>query len=55
MPKPLWACPGCDYEVRCDPLGCDDWGGEEVAIGPDCPDCDESMDFVVEEEESDAK
>lgn len=38
--KPLWACPNCDYEVRSDPLACDDWGGEERAIGPDCPDCE---------------
>jgi len=42
--KLLWECPGCDFTVRSDPLGSDDWGGKEVMIGPDCPDCDEEME-----------
>ena len=52
--KPLWECPSCGETMRSDALGCDDWGGEEVAIGPDCPGCDEAMELADEptEEES---
>ena len=52
MPKQLWECPGCGDTVRCDPLAGDDWGGVEVAIGPECEECDEIMDAVDEDERS---
>ena len=51
MPKQLWECPGCGEECRCDPVAGDDWGGEDVAIGPDCDDCDEIMEAVDEADE----
>jgi len=48
MSEPLWECPGCGLRIRCDPVGGDDWDGEEVAVGPDCDDCEEEMDLVNE-------
>lgn len=43
----LWRCDGCGGERECDPLAGDDWGGEPVPIGPDCPECDIiPMDYV---------
>ena len=41
-----WECDGCGRVRECDPLAGDDWGGEWVAIGPDCPDCDIPMDLI---------
>lgn len=49
--KCLWACPTCDKTVRSDPLASDDWGGEEVLIGPDCEDCGDEMQLVEERTE----
>jgi len=49
--EPLWSCPDCGAEVRCEPLAGDDWGGEEVAVGPDCDKCGEAMEWVDEAEE----
>lgn len=46
MPKPLWECPDCGYQVHDDPIAGDDWNGEERAVGPDCPECEVEMDMV---------
>jgi hypothetical protein len=48
MPLPLWECPGCGKTVRADALCGDDWGGVEVAQGPECEECDEYMDLIEE-------
>lgn len=45
---PLWRCDGCGKEFRSHPVAGDDWGGEERAVGPDCPDCEQEMDAVDE-------
>jgi len=42
----LWECDSCGKQIHSDPLAGDDWGGEMVAVGPDCPDCDQAMDLV---------
>lgn len=42
----LWECPECGRYLESDPLAMDDWGGEEVACGPECQECDQAMDFV---------
>lgn len=39
MSKPSWECDECGKVFQDDPAACDDWGGEEVAVGPDCPEC----------------
>ena len=46
--KPLWECPDCGKQVRCDPTASDDWGDDEVAVGPTCEECEEYMEFVEE-------
>lgn len=48
--SPLWECPNCGKLRRCDPLASDDSGGEEVAIGPDCEECKEPMDYIEEDD-----
>ena len=48
MRQDLWECPGCGRTVRSDPLAVDDWGDEERAIGPDCPECEDEMEPVVD-------
>ena len=44
---PIWECPSCGKQVRCDPVASDDWGGEEVAVGPECLECEEEMEAVL--------
>lgn len=40
---PLWECDGCHRLEFSEPTAGDDWGGEEVGMGPLCPDCEEEM------------
>ncbi len=42
----LWRCDGCGRVEECDPLGHSDWGGEIEVCGPDCPECEQPMDFI---------
>lgn len=52
MTLPLWRCPDCGVERRCDVLCGDDWGGVEVGLGPECDECDEYMDFIEETDDA---
>lgn len=44
-----WECVDCGTMVKSDPLASDDWDGEPVAIGPDCPECDCPMTATEDE------
>jgi len=46
MPKLLWECPSCGGTKRSDPLAGDDWGGVEIAVGPDCQECGDAMELL---------
>ena len=42
-----WECDGCGRIETCDPVcGDEDADGNEFGIGPDCPDCDQMMDYI---------
>jgi len=42
----LWHCPDCGQVVESDPQASDDWGCDEIALGPECEHCDEYMDLL---------
>ena len=46
----LWRCENCDREMVCDPV-CDDEDadGEQFGIGPECPECEETMEYEGED------
>jgi hypothetical protein len=44
---PLWECGECGRLQFSNPVAGDDWGrDEEVAVGPDCPKCECTMDSI---------
>lgn len=45
----LWECNSCGLWLESDPTASDDWGDEEIACGPECPECEIPMDFVSDD------
>jgi len=45
----LWECPDCGHLAASDPLASDDWSGEEIPIGPDCPSCEAPMHAIADD------
>jgi len=42
----IWHCEDCHITVDSDPVAHDDWGDQEVAIGPCCQHCEMEMEYV---------
>ena len=40
---PYWVCPECGVGVHSEATAMDDWGGEEVGVGPECLECEVEM------------
>jgi hypothetical protein len=47
---PLFECADCGVERECDWLAGDDWpDGVLRGVPPDCPECDNPMQFISDE------
>jgi hypothetical protein len=44
-----WEC-DCGYEIEADPTAGDDFRGEPVPVGPECPECGTLMQIATEPE-----
>lgn len=41
----VWECDSCGHQEASGPVCLDDWNAESILIGPDCPYCEQEMDY----------